>query len=482
MAAMTTQHPALNAPGMAGTAPGAMSSAATAAPARRVPLPRVWPVRATDILGLLVGNGVLIVLMWIRHGGLDQLSSAAGIVTAAGQLTALLGTYLVLVELVLASRSPFLDQVFGMDRIYAAHRWAGFGATWLIVAHVLFTTVGWSMGDGSSVVGEAWTLLTAYPFVLWAAMGLFFFAVLAVSSVRAARSRLSYENWHAIHLYAYLGVALAFAHQLVVGRDFVDDPVARIYWIGLYVAAAGLILVFRFGQPVVLSFRHRLRVARVEREGPGMVSIYVTGRDLDRLAVRSGQWFQWRFLRRDGWWRAHPFSISAAPNGQFLRLTIKDLGDDSHRFQEMPIGTRVYVEGPYGIMTGARRTRQRVLLVAGGIGIAPLRALFAGLAAGPGDLTLVYRASRPEDVVFRDELDRLAAARGATIHYLVGRRGTPAMPADPLGPEPLSTLVPDITDRDVFACGPIPMMDRVEKSLRALGVPGTQVHLERFAF
>lgn len=482
MPAMTSQNPAADAPGLAAVTAAATSAPVGAAPARRVPFPRAWPVQAGDILALLAGNAVLIVLMWVRHGGLDQLSTAAGVVTAAGQLTALLGTYLVLVELVLASRSPFLDQVFGMDRIYAAHRWTGFGATWLIVAHVALTTVGWSMGDGSPVLVEAWTLLTAYPFVLWAAVGLFFFVVLAVSSVRAARSRLSYESWHAIHLYAYLGVALAFAHQLVVGRDFVDDPVARIYWVGLYVVAAALILVFRFGQPVVLSLRHRLRVARVEREGPGIVSVYVTGRDLDRLAVRSGQWFQWRFLRRDGWWRAHPFSISAAPNGQFLRLTIRDLGDDSHRFQDLPVGTRVYIEGPYGILTGARRTRQRVTLIAGGIGIAPLRALFAGLAAGPGDLTLVYRASRPEDVVFRAELDRLAAARGATVHYLVGRRGTPAMPSDPLEAEALGRLVPGIADHDVFACGPIPMMDRVEKSLRALGVPGGQVHLERFTF
>jgi predicted ferric reductase len=475
MPAMTTQNPAMHATGATVLAP---ASTAT----RRVPLPRIWAARASDIASLVIANAVLVVLMWVRHGGLDQLTTVAGAITAAGQLTALLGTYLVLVELLLMSRSPFLDQAFGMDRTAAAHRWIGFGATWLIVAHVVLTTVGWSMGDGSSVVAEAWTLLTVYPFVLWAAVALALFVLLATMSVRAARRRISYEGWFSIHLYAYLAVALAFAHQLTVGRDFVDDPVARIYWVGLYAVVVALILVFRFGSPIVLSLRHRLRVARVEREGPGVVSVYVTGRDLDRLAVRAGQWFQWRFLRRGGWWRAHPFSISAAPNGHFLRLTIRDLGDDTHQFQDLPVGTPVFIEGPYGILTGASRTRQRVLLVAGGIGIAPLRALFAGLAAGPGDLTLVYRASRPEDVVFRDELDRLAAARGATVHYLVGRRGTPAMPADPLAPEPLGRLVPDIVDRDVYVCGPIPMMDRVEKTLRALGVPGGQVHLERFAF
>jgi len=478
MVAMTTRNPAMTTLAPAATSAPAVQARAVA---RRVPLPRVWPVRAGDVVALVAANAVLVVLMWVRHGGLDQLATVAGTITAAGQLTALLGTYLVLLELLLMSRSPWLDQAFGMDRIAAAHRWIGFGATWLIGGHAVLTTVGWSLGDGSSVVAEAWTLLTVYPYVLWAAVALALFGLVTVSSIRAARRRLSYEGWFSIHLYAYLAVALAFAHQLAVGRDFVDDAVARIYWVGLYVVVVALILVFRFGSPLATSLRHRFRVARVEREAPGVVSVYLTGRDLDRLAVRAGQYFQWRFLRRDCWWRAHPFSLSAAPNGQFLRLTIKDLGDDSRRFQDLPVGTRVFVEGPYGILTGARRTRQRVLLVAGGIGIAPLRALFAGLSANAGDLALVYRASRPEDVVFRDEIDRIAAARGATVHYLVGRRGSPEMPSDPLEPAALRRLVPDLTDRDIYVCGPLPMMDRVEKSLRALGVPRTQVHLERFA-
>ena len=117
--------------------------------------------------------------------------------------------------------------------------------------------------------------------------------------MRAARARLSYELWHGIHLYAYLAIALTFAHQLVVGADFADDPVARLYWIGLYVLASATILVFRFGQPIRASLRHRLRVANVVREGPGVVSIYLTGRDLDRLAIRSGQYLVCRFLTRE---------------------------------------------------------------------------------------------------------------------------------------------------------------------------------------
>lgn len=236
------------------------------------------------------------------------------------------------------------------------------------------------------------------------------------------------------------------------------------------------------GQPLYTSARHALRVSNVVREGPDVVSIYVTGRDLDRLAVRSGQYFLWRFLTRDGWWRAHPFSLSAAPNGHWLRLTIKAMGDYSAYLQSVRPGVRVVAEGPYGVLTGARRTRPRVLLIAGGIGITPLRALLEALPANPGDLALIYRASSSHELVFREELDELMRVRGATVHYLVGRRGSPEMPLDPLAPGALRRLVPDIGRRDVFMCGPIPMMEAVRQSLHALRVPDSQIHWERFSY
>ena len=180
----------------------------------------------------------------------------------------------------------------------------------------------------------------------------------------------------------------------------------------------------------------------------------------------------WRFLTRDGWWRGHPFSISSAPNGSWLRITIKELGDWSALLKtRVSVGTRVFVEGPYGILTGARRTRQRVLLIAGGIGITPLRALLEALPARPGDLTLLYRVRDEHDIVFRDELEALARIRGAEVQYLPGRRRQAPRSLDPLGPAGLQALVPDVRDRDVYVCGPVPMMQHVESSLRRLGLP-----------
>jgi predicted ferric reductase len=436
-------------------------------------------MRGGDAVLLLAANGVFIVAMWVRHGGLDQLTSVAGIAVAVGQLTALIGTYLALVQLVLMSRAPWLERTFGHDGLTAAHRWIGFSAVWLILGHAVFTTLGFALSDGESFLGEAWSLITTWDYVLMATVSLGLFVAVAVTSVRLARRRLSYESWYGVHLYAYLAIALGFAHQLVVGTDFVDDPVARAYWIGLYAATFGLLLAFRVGSPIASNLRHRFRVANVVREADDVVSVYLSGRDLDRFPIRAGQYVVVRFLT-DGWWRAHPYSISAQPNGRWIRLTVKELGDDSARVGGLAIGTRAIVEGPYGNLTAERSRRGRVLLVAGGIGVTPLRALVEELSAR-AQVTLLYRAHDATALVFRRELDKLAERRGVTVRYLVGPRPRAgAAGTDPLGRASIAAMVPDVADRDVYVCGPHPMMDAVSRTVRSLGVPAGRIHQERF--
>ena len=212
-----------------------------------------------------------------------------------------------------------------------------------------------------------------------------------------------------------------------------------------------------------------------------MVSVYIGGRDLDRIDAQAGQFFLWRFLTGTGWAKAHPFSLSAAPNGRFLRITVKVLGDDTHRIQRLRNGVRVFAEGPYGTFTADRRTRRRVALIAGGIGITPLRALLEALPIAPGDATLLYRAATEGDIAFRQELTTLSERRGIQIHELVGPEIGDDR-TDRLGVPALRALIPDIAERDVYVCGPPAMLDALRRRLRVLGVPRGQVHFERFDY
>jgi predicted ferric reductase len=454
---------------------------ATAAVRRSLRVPRSWGLRPTDVTLIVFANAALIVAMWVRHGQLPNLGNAGAVLSAAGQLTALLGTYSAIVQVVLMSRSPWLDQLFGIDRIAGWHRWLGFATVFLICGHVVFTTAGYAVSNGHSFLSETWTFLTTYPYMLMAYVATGLFILIAVASARAARRRLSYDTWHFIHLFIYLAIALSFGHQLAVGTDFERDPAAITYWVALYAVAALLVLSFRVLIPLRLTMRHRLRVDALVEESPGIISIYITGQNLAELPMRAGQFFKFRFLARGIWWRVHPFSLSAAPNGEYLRITVKQLGDFTKAVRSLQPGTPVIVEGPYGIFTSLRRRRPRALLIAGGIGITPLRALLEEMPQRKNGIILLYRARSWHDVVFKAELDELVRARGGEVHYIIGRRGTEIHPY-PLAPKYLRTVAPDLRERDVFICGPREMIEGVDESLASLGVPAEQIHRERFAF
>jgi ferredoxin-NADP reductase len=307
------------------------------------------------------------------------------------------------------------------------------------------------------------------------------FVVVGVTSARAARRRLSYETWHFVHLYTYLAIALAFSHQFATGADFVDNGAARVLWSVLYIAVGAALLWYRVVTPLVGLSRNRLRVLEVRHESHDVVSVYLTGLRLHELGAVPGQFFRWRFLTRDLWWAANPYSLSAAPGPGLLRITVKITGKHSAALAALRPGTAVLAEGPYGSFTAARRRRRRkVLLIGAGAGITPLRALFESLPGDPGDVTLVYRASTVDDLVLRTEIDDIAAARGARVHYVVGSRDESRH--NLLSAERLGRLVPDLRHHDVFVCGPDALAVAVRAELRRAGVPAGNIHQESFTF
>jgi predicted ferric reductase len=433
-------------------------------------------VIAAALAAVAVANLVVIVRLWLRAGGVSAVGSAADALTSAGRLTALLGTYLALIAVLLLARVPLLEDRIGFGRLTA---WHGRVARWclaLLVAHAALTTAGLTVGDHVSLPREVVRLITEYPGVITAMAALIVLMGVGVTSAVVVRRRLSYESWYFVHLYTYLAIALAFSHQLATGKDFVGDSAARVYWIALYATVLGALVVFRVALPLARDARHRLRVERVREEAPGVVTIEITGRRLARLRARPGQFFLWRFLTRDRWWQAHPFSLSAPPDGRRLRITIKDSGDFTARLRELEPGTRVLAEGPFGGLTAdAAGARRRVALIAGGAGIAPIRALLETIPGARGDIALIYRASDPDEVLFRSELDELGQMRDAPVHYCVGAN-------QDLEPATLEQLVPDLADRDVFVCGPPAMVEATVASLRSVGVPRRRIVTERFAF
>jgi predicted ferric reductase len=450
-------------------------------------------------VAVVVSAGVLFL---VGGGGHDLLTGDAGHrLIALGRLTGLVGTALLLIQLLLAARLPWVDRTYGHDRALVAHRRISRVALPLLLAHAGAIVLGYAARDGLTVVAgwlvESVRLLRGgAPDMLTAFAAMVILIVVAVTSVRAARRHTSHETWHLVHLTGYAGVALSLPHQLSAGSDIAGHPLARLYWLGLYAGTAGAVILFRVLVPVARSVRHLPRVEAVVNEGPGVVSVIVTGRDLHLLPIRAGQFLHWRFLTPGLWAAAHPWSISAAPDGRRLRLTVRDLGDHSRLLARVRPGTRVLIEGPYGAFTTERRTRRRVLLLAAGIGITPIRALAEELAADPttqpGDVTVLYRAPNPDSLVFRDEWAWLATNSPIRVEALLGPSAAGSwMPHQDPGrfgvltrsdTEVLAELVPQLRAHDVYLCGPPAWMALVRKSLFRAGIPASQVHDERFGW
>lgn len=429
---------------------------------------------------VLLAGAVAIVAMWWRDP--SSLNSAGAAVTAAGRLAGLIGAYLVLVQLLLMGRLSWFERAVGFDRLTAWHRGLGTNTVLLLVVHVLLVVEGYSLSDNQAITSTGWRVLSTYPSMLTATAGILLFGLVAVTSARAARRRLSYEAWYALHLTAYVAVALAFSHQIAAGQDFVGHPVNRALWWAMYLFVAAALVRGRLIVPARTWLRHRLVVDRVVEESPGVVSVWVHGRRLGELGAEAGQFLLWRFLAPGHLWSAHPYSLSAAPDHGRLRITVKDAGDHSAALVHLRPGTPVLAEGPFGHFTLGKSVGSRLLLIAGGSGIGPIRALAEELALrGPRhrlDAVLLYRVGHHRDLALREELDRLSELAGLNVVYLVGHRSD--LEEDPLAPASIERLVPDVRSRDVYVCGPAGMTHNVLRAMRELRVPVRQLHSEDF--
>ncbi|MEI8105892.1 MAG: ferric reductase-like transmembrane domain-containing protein [Actinomycetes bacterium] len=488
---------------MSDTSPSATRSVVRKRPVR-------WGRTAVSAALWIFVLGNLVGILWIwKNGGGDGLGyhwhTFDDFLVGMGRLTAFLSGYFALIEVVLLARLPFLERMVGFDRLTVWHRWGGHAVLDLAIAHVIFTVWGYAKQDGNNFFSEYWDWLTLpqpkapgavtftpgqplnltinssatspYPGIITATVGTALLVAVLVTSLVVVKKRLSYEWWYAVHFTAYAGIALAWFHMIPDGNDLVIDHVAASYWKSLYILSLGLVIWFRLLIPIVNIWRLQLRVTEVVHEGPGVISLRVEGRGLARLGTKPGQFFFWRFLTKGFWYTQHPFSISEAPHGNTLRITVKNLGDHTAKFDQIKVGTRTIIEGPFGVFTDEGRNGNKALLIAGGIGITPIRAMLEEM---DGDVIALYRVVSNDDIVFSDELDKISRERGSKVSYVVGDHTTDEG-RDLLSARHLQELVPDIAERHVYLCGPTAMVDAIVANLERANVSRDHLHVERFA-
>lgn len=422
---------------------------------------------------IVIGLGLGVVFgLPLVDGTRSEWHLAGGPLMFLGSTTGLIGTYLALIMVVLASRMPALERVLGQGGVIHWHRRLAPWPLTLIGAHAVLLTLAYAEAAKTGVLSELGSIVSTFPDMVTATVALGLMMAIGLISIRQIRVRLSRERWWMVHLLMYAALVLSFAHEVALGPSFVAHPIAQVTWTVAWLIAGALVLTYRVGVPIVRSRRHALRVARVKVEGPGVVSIVLEGEHLERLAIAGGQFFEWRFLTPSMWWQAHPFTVSGLPRPPYLRLTVQEAGDFTRALASIKVGTRVAVEGPYGSFTAHAARRSRALLIAGGVGVTAVRALLEDLPASTKPV-VVLRAAREDDLILAHEVEELVRQKKGEVHRLIGHRNE--VPWSTVG-----ALVPDLARRDVFISGSEGFVAAAVAFARRSGVAPEAIHEEAY--
>ena len=446
------------------------------------PAPPAGPMRSprrswltdNDIAAVLAAYALVVTGMWSVHGGVADLGG--GWASASTSITSLTGLYtsaIALMALALVARPKAMERRFGLDRMFVWHRILGDAMGVLLGVHVAAAVIAWSSDGG---LGKALVDLTGRtPYMAMATIGAAMVGVVTVTSLKSIRQKLAYETWYFVHLLAYVGMAISFGHEIYLGSDLADDKVARSFWVAIHVLVAVMLVIGRWGRTAV-AFLSPLKVSRITRVNHDTVDIEVSGRGLRHREGAAGQFCFVRPLTSDLWWQSHPFSMSAAPRTNRVRFTIKDRGDATRAMSRLKIGTRVMVEGPFGVVTPDVLDGAKSLFVVGGVGVAPVLAILETL--GPDHEPIVlYRAHSEKDLVHLDELRHAAERLGGKLMTLVGPTAKLAV-KDPFSARVLTAAIPDVAKRAVVLCGPDRLLHAARAGLRAAGVPKDRIHSE----
>lgn len=432
--------------------------------------------RRNIILGILVANILVTALFWWRgSSALFADGSLDGWLIALGRLFGLCLQIGLLVQLILISRLPFVERAYGFDRLNRVHRTLGYVLVASVILHPVMLVVGYAMASGVSLTAQFLDFLSTWDEVASAVGGLTLLIIGGIVSAPKIKKFMEYGTWHLGHLLMYLAVWLVFEHQF--NSEDVSAGPAYYYWYALNYSVFGILIIHRFLRPLIISLRHRFYIEKIVAESADVTSVYLTGRAMDRFSFKSGQFIHVCF-RAPGFREPHPFSLSMAPDGKHLRLSIKSSGDFTSRIKDLKHGTEALLEGPFGRFTEDAAVKSKYLFIAGGIGITPIRSMVESLSERGADFKLIHGIKTPADATFLEEF----LGMGVVPNYIYSENAPVGCRAGFVDAKSIQDLAPDYRERDIYVCGPPIMTDKIVNVLKTMAVPLSQIHFERFSY
>lgn len=406
-----------------------------------------------------------------------------GRVFDVGRAAGMAGFAILMMQAVLAARFKFTEKPFGFDMVIRFHQAMAALALLLLAFHPFLLAVG----------GAGWDLVTSFDVSGGILVGRVALGVLIVNvgvSIFRERLNLEFEKWRVLH--GVLGVLLLvtiFAHGWAVGYDL-THLFYQVLWIAFLVLAVLVFLYHRFVRPAILA-RRPWRVTEVEEVVP---KVWTLGMSLPEghsaYDYLPGQFHFLTFRRgRDLPVEEHHFTISSSPteDGQ-VASTIKESGDFTATIGATRVGDAVAVLGPFGRFSSALHPEDRkILFIAGGIGITPIRSMLRYMAdrRENRDVVLLFGNVTESAIAFRQELEALTEGQCPKlrlVHILSEPGEDWTGPTGFVDQEAIKTHCADVGERSVYLCGPGPMSHMVRSALESLGVPSQRLREEKFSF
>jgi ferredoxin-NADP reductase/DMSO/TMAO reductase YedYZ heme-binding membrane subunit len=441
----------------------------------------------------LVPAAVLVWDVWRRQSGADDAHLAI-------HTTGMTGLVLITLSLVITP----LRALTGWNTLIAVRR--NLGVLGFLYVAVHFSIFFLLENDGS--VAGTLTEIAKRQYLWFGAGALILMGPLALTSTDGVVTRLGAKRWKRLHRLAYLIVIGAVIHYYLLTRADRSDvglPIA-------FAAAGGALLGYRVVahyaglRAEVRAARQRvasaprvakrkfwsgeLTIARIFDETPDVKTFRLASPDggavpFDHVA---GQYLN-LVLSIDNRRVNRSYTIASSPTqNAYCEISVKRAADgygSRHLHETWREGQRVKVSAPAGKFVFTGTEAERVVLIAGGIGITPMMSVVRSLTdrGWRGDIFLLFSVKAVRDVIFREELAYLQNRfPNLRVRVVVSRDPETAWdgPRGQVTRDVIAGFIPNLTSGPVLLCGPAPMMTAMREILIGMGVPDSEVLQEKF--
>ncbi|MBP9718444.1 ferric reductase-like transmembrane domain-containing protein [Candidatus Gracilibacteria bacterium] len=411
---------------------------------------------------------LLPLIFWVGIRPLSERFSSLPISLGnLGDATALVGTAMFALTLILSGRYKVLEKYFGgLDKLYVAHHAFGGISFILLLFHPLFLSFQYAF---TSIKTAFLILLPSGNFVGDA--GIFSLIIMIGALSLTFYTKLPYELWRLSHKFLGLAFFLGAIHGLFNENEVSRDPM--LFWYLLTLSIVGIVVFFCHS--LFYRFFVRRTEFSVDEVNPlnGDVTEIVLKPMSNSISFQPGQF---AFVELNCGGRiseVHPFSISSAPADPRLRFAIKSLGDYTKKVQYACVGSKAKVEGPFGGFIYTRARSKRQIWIAGGVGVTPFLSMVRCVPGPDYSIDFFYTTQKADEVIYKTELEAAASSQFRLHLWPTEEKGRITAAA-------VTELAGDLKGADIYICGPVPMMRALANQCTALGVRRGRIHTEEF--